>query len=151
LCSKMSPDLVEHGNHIKDKHPYADGKVSTRSKPASEVITENSINTKMTVEEDLNRNKKNFAVRLNSEKEFQIIKELESNHFEASVHGVKYEVLRYVKEYRGADYYEELAEAELVWHNIFKNHNKYRYYFFDLEPGQRNILCKAYLFMISHQ
>ena len=65
--------------------------------------------------------------------------------------GVKYEVKSYIKDYRGAEYNEEQAEAELVWFNIFKAEKKCRYYYFDLEPGQRNILCKAYIFMITNQ
>ena len=38
LCHKPASDLVEHGNHIKNKHKYADSGVSKR-KFQSEVVT----------------------------------------------------------------------------------------------------------------
>ena len=42
MCGKTSPDLIDHGNHIKQKHPYAEGGFSKKNKQISEVITENS-------------------------------------------------------------------------------------------------------------
>ena len=37
-------------------------------------------------------------------------------------------------------------EAELIWLNIFKHKKVCKYYYLDLEPGQRNVLCKGYIF-----
>lgn len=73
-----------------------------------------------------------MAVRLSSERDFQIIREIERNHYEASVYGIKYDVFVSIKEYRGADYEEELAEAEVLWYNLFKRAGKVKFYFFDL-------------------
>ena len=38
-------------------------------------------------------------------------------------------------------------EAELVWLHVFSEKRKCKYYYIDLEPGQRNILCKALVFV----
>lgn len=55
-----------------------------------------------------------------------------TNQYEASVKGINYEVLKYSKEYRGADYDAALMEAELIWFNVFTQHKKCKYYFVDL-------------------
>ena len=91
-----------------------------------------------------------MAVKLSSNKDFQIIREIESNHYEAAVYGIKYEMFVFAKEYRGAEYQEELAEAEVVWYNIFKKTGKVKFYLFDLEPRERSILCKGYVFTLIH-
>ena len=84
------------------KHAYAD-RAGSKRKAASEVITENTASDSRVVsEEQLNKAKKMFAVKLDNDRQFQIINQLSSNHYEASVNGVKYEVMSFIKEYRGA-------------------------------------------------
>lgn len=40
-------------------------------------------------------------------------------------------------------------EAEMVWFKIFKifNQKKCKYYYLDVEAGQRNILCRSFIFL----
>lgn len=45
-----------------------------------------------------------MAVRLNQQRDYQVIREIEEGKYETVVYGIRYEMRVFMKEYRGAEY-----------------------------------------------
>lgn len=145
LCGKLSLTLIDHVSHVKEKHPYA-VKTKKLSRFDQLVAADNAKELKLMEEWKLNKQKKEGAVKLQDSGDFQLLRQVQTNHYEASVRGINYDVIKYAKEYRRDSYDPAQMEAELIWFNIFKHNRICRCYYLDSETGQRSVFCKGYIF-----